>query len=158
MKWRNCLYPINFDKSYRYCQTRITRMTCNTLIAWSCLCSVSLLILHSRRIAFSSGSVLLLWEHSQGGHCMAAHRGRERENMSGRGVRPFPQQPQTAHGTQLSSLFIYLLKQFVPQPGYVWHSGVFFPLTSRIAPGYYIWFFFSIFLLLTRIPSISKYE
>lgn len=64
--------------------------------------------------------MLLLWEYSQGGHCMAAQRGeRERDNMSGKGGIPLPQQPQTAHGTQLSSLFIYLLKQFVPQRGYV---------------------------------------
>lgn len=120
----------------------IIRISCNTWIAWPCFYLVSLLILHCRKIALSSGSVLLLWEYSQGGHCMAAQRGeRERQYEWERGI-PLPQQPQTAHGTQLSSLFIYLLKQFVPQRGYVWYSGAVFPFTSRIAPGYYIWFFF----------------
>jgi hypothetical protein len=80
---------------------------------------VTLLILSCRNFTLSSGSVLLLWEYSQGGHCMAGQMGRERDNMCWGGGISLLQQPQTAHGTQLPSLFIYLLKQFVPQRGYV---------------------------------------
>jgi hypothetical protein len=71
-----------------------------------------------KKDSFSSGVVLLLREYSQGGQCMAAHRGGRQQQRDKEG-KTVTRQPQTAHGTQLSSLFIYLLKQFEPQPRFV---------------------------------------
>jgi hypothetical protein len=78
-------------------------------------------------------------------------RQRERQNELERGDTPSTAATNCPRHPIIITiyLFIYLLKQFVPQRGYIWHSGVFFPFTSRIAPGDYIWFFFN-------IPPINK--
>lgn len=51
----------------------------------ACLCLLTLLNLYSKKIALSSGAVLLLWEYSQGGHSMAARWRRETISEGQRG-------------------------------------------------------------------------